>query len=280
MLSQNHIAVALAGFLIAGCTLATSDDPEPSVATTTRFTTTTPTTAALSTTTTIGAEPEMSTTTGQAGPSQACLAEPDVDIDPGALSPSVINGDLDGDGYDDHVTGYLLGSSDVAQANAAVLHVELASGWGTNLVVNELAAPGSGPSMAIPRAVVEITDQRMLVAGVRGILPGILESFFVLRDCELVVVTAEDGSIPGIWSGGGAAHTDWPTCRDDRVLMNEFWIDDPQSEPRQYLSGTVLEHIYRDGSFAAPQEATPEVMFPATEEELLVAYPNCVAPGL
>jgi hypothetical protein len=38
----------------------------------------------------------------------------------------------------------------------------------------------------------------------------------------------------------------------------------------------VFKHTYRDGFFAAAQEALVEVTFPATYEQVAAAYPNCL----
>lgn len=269
MSAPRYAALLSIGLLLVGCSLTATDESTPSLETTLPTATTVPATT--------GPEVETTTTT-VSGPSTDCLAQPDTEMDPAALGASQISGDLDGDGHNDVVTGYLLGSSDVASATAAVLHVELASGWGTALVVNSIVPAEAGPPMAFPRVIVEIGDAQMLAAGIQGILPGILESFFVIRDCELILVGPEDGSIPEIWSGGGAGHDDWATCLDDGVAMGQFWKEDPTAESARYVSGTVIKHTYRDGFFAAAQEALVDVTFPATYEQVTAAYPNCLVP--
>jgi hypothetical protein len=58
--------------------------------------------------------------------------------------------------------------------------------------------------------------------------------------------------------------------------MGRFWKEDPNDEQVLYVSGTVFKHTYRDGFFAAAQEALVEVTFPATYEQVAAAYPNCL----
>lgn len=179
-------------FLLASCTSGVSD-----------------------TTTTIQ---RATTSTEGPSPSEVCSAEQHTALDLDALAVQSIVGDLDGDGFDDTLTGYLLGSPDPAEADSAVLHAELASGWGTELRVDELE-PLDFLVIVEPRTVVTMSDDNLVVAGVAEISAGRLFGFFAFEDCRLEVVTTTEGAMPEIWIGGGRTHDDWFVCESDRVLM-------------------------------------------------------------
>lgn len=214
-------------------------------------------------------------TTTTAGPSRACSNEPHTPLDSDALAVESINGDVDGDGFDDTVTGYLLGESDPAEATAAVLHVELASAWGTELRVDELGL-GDGPAMAEPRTVVTMGDERIVVAGVAGISTGQLFAFFIFEDCMLSVVDTEDGVVPDIWVGGGRTHDDWFVCESDRVLMVQFGTSNPDADPKVYGAGAAQTYEYVEGSFHQIRSSDIDAALPATFEEVASVYPPCV----
>lgn len=229
-------------------------------------------TGSVATTTT---QPATTTTTTQPVPSEVCSSEPHTPLDPEALAIQSIAADVDGDGFDDTVTGYLLGASDPAEAEAALIHLELASGWGAALRIEELGLVG-GPAMAEPGAVVTMADDALIVAGVAGISAGQLYAFFAFEDCQLDVVSTSDGMVPEIWVGGGRTHDDWFVCESDQVLMVQFGTSTPDAEPRMYGAGASQTYEYAEGAFTMVRSADVDVALPATREEVTGIYPPCV----
>lgn len=220
-------------------------------------------------------QPATTTTTSpQPVPSEACSNEPHTPLDSSARAVQSIVADVDGDGFEDTVTGYLLGSSDPAEATAAFIHVELGSGWGTALQVDELQL-ADGPTMAEPRRVVTMDGDPLVVAAVAGISAGQLFAFFTFEDCRLEVVTTSDGELPEIWVGGGRTHDDWFTCESDRVLMVQFGTSNPDAEPRMYGAGAAQTYVYAEGDLTISRSDDLDVALPATRDEMASVYPPC-----
>lgn len=207
-------------------------------------------------------------------PSEACSSEPHTPLDSSARAVQSIVADVDGDGFEDTVTGYLLGSSDPAEATAAFIHVELASGWGTALQIDELQL-ADGPTMAEPRRVVTMDGDPLLVVGVAGISTRQLFAFFTFADCRLEVVTTSDGELPEVWVGGGRTHDDWFTCDSDRVLMVQFATSNPDAEPKMYGAGAAQTYVYAEGEFTISRSDDLDAALPATRAEMASVYPSC-----
>lgn len=218
---------------------------------------------------------EPATTTTEATPSEVCSREPHIPLDSEARAVESITADVDGDGFDDTVTGYLLGASDPTEAEAAVIHVELASGWGTALRIDELGL-ADGATMVEPGVVVMMGDDRLVVAGVAGIPAGQLFAFFLFEDCNLSVVTTDDGLVPELWVGGGRTHDDWFVCDSDRVSMVQFGTSTPDADPRTYGAGAARTYEYMDGVFELIRSADVDVALPATRDQVAGVYPPCV----
>lgn len=214
------------------------------------------------------------TTTGPM-PSEACSGEPHTPTDPEALAVQSLSADIDGDSFEDTVTGYLLGASNPTEATAAVIHLELASGWGTALRIDELEL-ADGPAMAEPGAVVTMSGDQLLVARVADISAGQLFAFFVFEDCSLRVVTTEDGVLPEFWVGGGRTHDDWFVCESDRVSMVQFGTSNPDADPKIYGAGATQSYEYMDGVFGLIRSADVDVALPATRAGVASVYPPCV----
>jgi hypothetical protein len=243
-----------------GSTAPSSEVTDTTMATTTTSVAPTTTSVALTTTT---------------GPSQTCVGENQVPVDPEALAATSVAGDVDGDGFEDMITGYLLGSEDPAAATGAVLHVELASGYTTAIDVAQLGL-GFDVLLARPEKVVSMSGDQLIVAAIAGILPGELFGFFLLDDCELSVVDTADGEVPEIWFGGGATHDDWFSCGPESVTMARFGYSDGTVTPRVYETGHVEEFGYEAATFTVVGGTEPSVTLPAPQEDVLAAYPHCV----
>lgn len=217
----------------------------------------------------------ISITTTEPTPSEACSGEPHTPLDPDALATWSIVADVDGDGFDDTVTGYLLGSADPTEASAAVIHLELGSGWGTALPMDDLGL-AEGPALAEPQVVVTMGGDRLIVAAVGGIAAGRLFAFFEFEDCDLGVVTTTRGEVPEIWMGGGRTHDDWFVCEPDRVLMVQFGTSNPDAEPRRYGAGAAQTFEYVEGEFTRARSSDIDAALPATGDEMARVYPPCV----
>ena len=157
----------------------------------------------------IGLLPAVSSTPSSsvlAAVSTACDALPDTPVPTDALiggfGPSQFLADVDGDGHKDVVTGYWTGNADPDLADH-YLHVELASGWGTAILIDDLAQFSNFP-MATPGRVVDMAGQRLIVTGVERNADGASFAFFSFRDCALLPVPLAAGGYPvsadGRWS--------------------------------------------------------------------------------
>lgn len=215
------------------------------------------------------------TTTTVPIPSETCSDRPHIPLDPDARATASIVADVDGDGFDDTVTGYLLGSTDATVATGAVIHLELGSGWGTALRVDELALTGA-PVLAEPEAVVVLGGDTLIVAGVGGIAAGKLFAFVAFEDCDLGIVSLSNGEMPEIWMGGGRTHDDWFVCESDRVSVVQFGTSNPDAEPRMYGAGAALTFDYVDGEFTRARPSDIDAALPATRQEVERVYPPCV----
>jgi len=217
---------------------------------------------------------QTTTTTAVRSPSEVCSGEQHTPVDPGALAAQSLLADLDDDGFDDTVTGYLLGASDPAEADSAILHVELASGWGTEIRLDQLELV-DGPVVAEPRTVVVMADDNLVVAGVAEIPAGRLYGLFAFEDCRLEAVTTTEGEMPELWVGGGRTHDDWFVCESDRVLMVQFGTSNPDAEPKMYGAGAAQTFEYADGEFTWIRSSDIDAALPATRAEVESLYPPC-----
>ena len=229
----------------------------------------------------IGLFPAVSSAPGSsvvAAVSTACdaLQETPVPADAviGGFGPSQFLGDVDGDGHKDVVTGYWTGSADPELADH-YLHVELTSGWGTAILIDDLAQFSNSP-MATPGRVVDMAGQRLIVAGVERNADGASFAFFSFRDCALAPVPLAAGGYPVMRTAGGPAHSTWFACRpDEMVTLDLFRGLDDQGEliPGVLVGGEALSYRLNPNGFGPP---TPiELGLPRTDVDLHGEYPNC-----
>lgn len=239
---------------------AGSSPSTTSVPTTTSTTSTTTTTVPRTTTT-------MATTTVPA-PSAACDDQPSLTVPASASDLVTITGDVDGDGFEDTVSGYVTGPE-------AWLHVELATGWGTGARVDDLDTGADGGPLARPSRVVTMSGDNLVISQIGLALPGPVSGAFVLRDCALTPVVTAEGVLPDLWVGGSPAHTDWFSCDSSGITMLGLAIEDFEAAQRVYTGGDGIRHAYEPPAFAAPVTVELELDFPATAEEAEAAYPSC-----
>ena len=229
----------------------------------------------------IGLFPAVSSAPGSsvvAAVSTACDALPDTPVPAdaviGGFGPSQFLGDVDGDGHKDVVTGYWTGSADPELADH-YLHVELTSGWGTAILIDDLAQFSNFP-MATPGRVVDMAGQRLIVAGVERNADGASFAFFSFRDCALAPVPLAAGGYPVMRTAGGPAHSTWFACRpDEMVTLDLFRGLDDQGEliPGVLVGGEALSYRLNPNGFGPP---TPiELGLPRTDVDLHGEYPNC-----
>ncbi len=184
--------------------------------------------------------------------------------------------DVDGDGFRDVITGYSSGDPDPGLAEHH-LHVELASGWGTDFRIDTFVGTADG-ALALPVRAVTMSDRRLIAVAVEGTLVGADFALFGFEDCTLAPVPLAAGGHPHIWDGVGPMHSEWFACQPDRVVMLELFrgLDE---------DGDVIEGVYVDGKNTvyrlAPDGFHPagaiELGLPRTDQDLRRAFPNCAA---
>ena len=150
-----------------------------------------------------------------------CDGRPDSEIPAdahiGDFSSVRFMADVDGDGLRDVITGYWLGTD--PDLGEHYLHVELASGWGTQIRTDTF--PDVGHPMSSPRQVVVMEGQRLLVSAIQRGANFADMVFFAFEDCALQPTLLAGGGIPPVSDGGGFTHREWFTCREDGVVMIE-----------------------------------------------------------
>jgi hypothetical protein len=166
-----------------------------------------------------------------------CDSRPDTPVPGDAILSTRFLADVDGDGARDVVTGYRLGSdSDLAEY---WLHLELASGWGTQVRIDTIPEFAATPQ-STPMRVVTMTGERLIVVDVQGIAVGSAYALFSFRDCVLAPVPLAAGGYPEIWWGLGPFHDDWFSCGDEGVVMvvASYGVDE---------NGERIEGVYAEG---------------------------------
>lgn len=180
----------------------------------------------------------------------------------------MITGDVDGDGQEDTVTGYLW-------EGGSYLHLGLASGWGTSIRVDGLIGSEGSPPTSMPARVVTMSGDSLIVSVAGLALPGPVFALFALRDCGLSPVTSADGSFPDLWAGGNPGQDSWFTCDSSGVTMLDVLIEDFAAEPRIYTGGDGSRLLYEPPFFGPAGEVPLDLAFPATREQALAALPSC-----
>ena len=212
--------------------------------------------------------------------STACdaLADTPVPADAviGGFGPSQFLADVDGDGHKDVVTGYWTGNADPDLADH-YLHVELASGWGTAILIDDLAQFSNFP-MATPGRVVDMAGQRLIVTGVERNADGASFAFFSFRDCALAPVPLAAGGYPVIRTAVGPADSTWFACRSDGVVALDLFrgLDDQgQVIPGVLVGGEALSYRLNPDGFSSP--VAVELGLPRTDVDLRGEYPDCAS---
>ena len=192
----------------------------------------------------------------------------------GGFGPSQFLADVDGDGHKDVVTGYWTGNADPELADH-FLHVELASGWGTAIRIDDLAQFSNFP-MATPGRVVDMAGQVLIVAGVERNADGASYAFFSFRECALAPVPLAAGGYPVLRTGAGLFHSTWFDCRSDgMVALDLFRGLDEEGELIEgiLIGGEALSYRLDQNGFGSPDAV--ELGLPRTDVDLHGEYPNC-----
>lgn len=173
-----------------------TEAPPPTVATTTTSTTTT-------------------TTTLPAGPGCADVGP----IPGGATDVTLSAGDFDGDGIPDDFASYELGGT-------WYLWAELSNG--NYRLVTPVDMPwsfahwdGTPPDPVTVLTPHTLGDPRQVVSVeiYRGL--GLLYALFAVEDCQIVALTDDAGTIPGLYRAMGPAHTDFPVCQEPNAVVQQ-----------------------------------------------------------
>jgi hypothetical protein len=180
-----------------------------------------------------------------------------------------ISGDVDGDGIDDTVTGYVIADTE------ARLHLELSTGWRTEVRVDDPDLAGIDPPVARPGRIVTMSGNQVVVAVVDQGLPGPVFGFFALRDCLLKPIALANGDLPDFWLGGSPAHDDWFSCNSSGVDMFRWVIEDFEAEIRVYVAVNADRYRYEPPNFVALADADTGLDLPMDADEALVIYPRC-----
>jgi hypothetical protein len=202
-----------------------------------------------------------------------CDTRPDTPVPAAAIVSTRFLADVDGDGARDVITGYRLGSDpDLAEY---WLHLELASGWGTQVRIDTIAE-FSGSTFSTPMRVVTMSGERLIVADVQGIAVGSAYAFFSFRDCALAPVPLVTGGYPDVWWGLGPLHDDWFSCADEGFVMVVASYGVDQNGERVegvYAEGEGLLYILQYGVFhPAGQNA---MNLPRPVADVREDLPNC-----
>jgi hypothetical protein len=181
--------------------------------------------------------------------------------------------DVDGDGLRDVVTGYWRGADQ--DTGEHWLHVELASGWGTQVRIDTLDQFSLSPR-SHPADVVVVAGQRLIIAAVQSTLVGADYALFSFRDCALAPVPLAAGGFPRIWSGLGPAHSEWFTCRQDGVVEMETVIgqtDDGMLLPDTYVGGRATFYRLDPDGFRLGVDVPQQ--WPRPAREVRDEFPDC-----
>jgi len=210
------------------------------------------------------------TTPCDSRPSTPILADAVVD----RSYPSRFLADVDGDGHKDVITGYFSGNADPDLARH-FLHLELASGWGTEFEINTLDQFSLSPQ-ARPHSVVVMGGRRLIVVGVQSTLVGADFALFDFHDCVLGPIPLAGGGYPNIWQGIGPTHSEWFACRDDRVeMIRVFAADEAESRlfPDVYPSGEA--EAFRFDGLVFRLAGAVDLDLPRPAREVHGEFPDC-----
>ncbi len=270
---RSYLVISL--LVCAACqgeviTATTTPEPTttPSAVSSTTSTFPTPSTTVATTTTSRPTTTSTAQTTTAPSVANGCEAQSSTEVPADATEPVAITGDVDGDGQEDTVTGYLW-------QGGSYLRLGLASGWGTSIRVDDQSDPNATLPLSKPGGVVSMSGDRLILNQRGGILVGAMYAFFAFRDCELHPVELAGGGLPEIWTGGGANHADWFTCEPERVVMRQFFLDDPMADPQVYVEGQATGFQYEPPSFRELGAVDMGIGFPVTRPDALVGLPPC-----
>ena len=230
----------------------------------------------------IGLFPAVSSTPSSsvlAAVSTACDALPDTPVPTdaviGGFGPSQFLADVDGDGHKDVVTGYWTGNADPDLADH-YLHVELASGWGTAILIDDLAQFSNFP-MATPGRVVDMAGQRSDRGRCRATCRR-----RQLRLLLLPRLCPRPGSVGVRWLSSAPVGSVVSPIRfgstadsDGMVALDLFRGLDDQGEliPDVLVGGEALSYRLNPNTFGPPTAV--ELGLPRTDVDLHGEYPNC-----
>ncbi len=195
----------------------------------------------------------------------------------GDLGPARFLADVDGDQHRDVVTGYVIGGPPPAYEDQdAYLHVELASGWGTVIQIDEFCRF----SIAQPVRVVDIGGRRLIVIGL-GVGANLTEfAFFEFRNCSLAPVELVTGGLPRIIAGGSLHYSSWFACRSNDVVMLklERGFDEEGNVVEEIMTGGDAT-VFRLEPGGFRRTGTIDLNLPRLQDDLRQEFPDCSGFG-
>jgi len=195
----------------------------------------------------------------------------------GDFGPARFLADVDGDQHGDVVTGYVIGGPPPAYEDQdAYLHVELASGWGTVIQLDEFTTF----PIAQPVRLVDIGGRRLIVIGL-GVGANLTEfAFFEFRNCSLAPVELVTGGLPRIIAGGSLLHSSWFACRSNDVVMLklERGFDEEGNVVEEILTGGDAT-VFRPEPGGFRRTGTIDLNLPRLQDDLRQEFPDCSGFG-
>lgn len=206
-----------------------------------------------------------------------CDSRPDTSVPGDAILSTRFLADVDGDGARDVITGYQLGNDpDLAEH---WLHVQLASGWGTQVRIDAIPEFSDAPTSS-PLRVVSMSGMSLIVTMTQFTLIGGQHAMFVLEDCALRPVLLAGGGYPDIFDGFGIMHREWFSCEEARVIMIEVFKGlDENGEPIEgiWAGGEARDFVLGPAGFDLPMPL--DLGLPRTSEDLAAEFPECSSFG-
>ncbi|HYJ23864.1 MAG TPA: hypothetical protein VE027_02575 [Acidimicrobiia bacterium] len=203
------------------------------------------------------------------------LADTEIPADAriGDFGPGRFLADVDGDQHRDVVTGYVIGGPPPAYGNQdAYLHVELASGWGTVIQLDQFTTF----PISQPVRVADLGGRRLIVIAF-GVGANLAEfAFLEFSNCSLAPVELVTGGLPRIIAGGSLLYSSWFACRSNDVVMLklERGFDEDGNVVEEIMTGGDAT-VYRLEPGGFRRTGRLDLNLPRLHDDLRREFPDC-----